>query len=75
MKKEFTNEQIEAMEEKGGKRWIKGDYDRMYVNSEFIGFEYKLSRCGQFVVNHNTIIKRISESLNLCILTHVIWPQ
>lgn len=28
----LTEKQIELLEKQGAKRWIKGDYDRLYVN-------------------------------------------
>lgn len=43
---ELTNEQIKAIEGKGGKRWIKGEMDRLYINATYLGLKVEYYKSG-----------------------------
>jgi hypothetical protein len=38
-KKMMTNEMIKKLEDRGFKRWTKGNYDRLYINADTLGLE------------------------------------
>ena len=42
----MTNKMIAKLESKGGKRWIKGNMDRMYFNSSVLGLELEYRKTG-----------------------------
>ena len=42
----LTNEQIEKLESKGFRRWTKGNYDRLYINSKDLGLYVEKYKTG-----------------------------
>lgn len=48
----MTNEMIQKLEERGFKRWQKGSYDRLYINSENLGLELSFYNTGNISGAH-----------------------